>query len=495
MLAQRNQDGMLVRAANDLLKGDSPVGAMREYIQRNAAPDFLIDGEFGALPLWDGADQRPAVSTRDRGKNASALLALDKSKKFLIRAYVSPESLAKPGFNNGEPVWLDPDVRGQLALPPANKATGDTEMVRQDLNTPTLQHNGLHGAGVAVAIVDTGICKSHLETRFGLNLDLDVGNSWTPPTVATTPGLHRIGHGTMCAYGVLAVAPKVTLLDYPLLLGRPAGEHTVSATISEMMRGYLMLIWRWAVTGAIPQTALVVNNSWGIFHPSLDDFPPGDSRRYIDNPNHPFRLYIWLLTAFGADVVFAAGNCGDGCPNAVCLQRTEGMIMGANAYDEVLTLAGCDILDARVCYSSQGPSIAGMPQRKPDITAYTQFLGSKIQRGPRGFEPDTGTSTSCGVASGCIAALRTVQSPMATDPATMIAVLKATARAPGRRCAQLRLRLRHRPAGGGRAKPGHHSLKRADRQPSHRQTIKSPERMSADRRASREFIATLSIWL
>ena len=56
----------------------------------------------------------------------------------------------------------------------------------------------------------------------------------------------------------------MTLLDYPLLLGRPAGEHTVSATIAEMMRGYFILIWRWGIIRSITQTALVVNNSWGI---------------------------------------------------------------------------------------------------------------------------------------------------------------------------------------------------------------------------------------
>jgi len=427
VLVQRNQNEVLVKAANDLLKGDSPVGTMRDYVRENVAPDFLIDGEFGALPIWDGADQRPAVSPEDRGEKAFSLLAFEKSKKFLVRAYVSPATLSKPDFNDGEPVWLDSDVHSLLAPPPANQATGDTDTVRQDLNTSVLQDNGLYGTDVAVAIVDTGICRSHLARRLGFNPALDVGNSWTPRRVATMPGLHRIGHGTMCAYGVLSVAPNVTLLDYPLLLGRPAGEHTVSATIGEMMRGYLVLIWRWALTAVIPQSALVVNNSWGIFHPSLDDFAPGDPRRYIDNPGHPFRLYIALLTAFGADVLFAAGNCGDGCPNAVCLQRTAGMIMGANAYDEVLTLAGCDIHDLRVCYSSQGPSIAGMPQQKPDITAYTQFLGSKVLRGPRGFEPDTGTSAACAVASGCIAALRTAQPPTATDPAAMIAVLEATA--------------------------------------------------------------------
>ncbi|MBR1207116.1 MULTISPECIES: S8/S53 family peptidase [unclassified Bradyrhizobium] len=427
VLAQRNQHDTLVQAANDMLEGRSPAEQMRVYADANAKHDFVVDTEFGAVPIWDGADRRPAISVNDRGKKARSLLALDKSRKFLIRAYVAPASLAKSNFNDGEPVWSDPDLSGNYALPPANQATGDTHQVRQDLDTTTLQDNGLYGGGVAVAIVDTGICRPHLAKRLGFNPALDVGNSWTPPTLATTPGLNRIGHGTMCAYGVLAIAPNVTLLDYPLLLGRPAGEHTVSATIGEMMRGYLVLIWRWAIIGSISQSALVVNNSWGIFHPSLDEFPANDPRRYIDNPNHPFALYIWLLTAFGADVVFAAGNCGNGCPSAVCLQRTAGMIMGANAYTEVLTLAGCDIHDARVCYSSQGPSIAGMPPQKPDITAYTQFLGSKVLRGPRGFEPDTGTSTSCAIASGCIAALRTRQPPTATDPAAMIAVLQATA--------------------------------------------------------------------
>jgi len=431
VLLQRNQHGALIQAAEKLLGGESPAEKMQGYANENAPLKFLVDTEFGALPIWDGADRRPAVSIKDRGEKAYSLLALGKSKKFLIRAYVARADLAERDFNDGEPFWSDPDLHGQFVLPSANKATGDADAVRLDLDTAVLQDNDLYGSDVAVAIVDTGIYRRHLAKQLGFKPALDVDNSWTPPSVATWPGRNRIGHGTMCAYGVLAVAPNVTLLDYPLLLGRPAGEHTVSATIGEMMRGYLILIWRWAIIRTITQSALVVNNSWGIFHPSLDDYPASDPRRYIDNPHHPFRLYIWLLTAFGADVVFAAGNCGSGCPNAVCLQRTAGMIMGANAYDEVLTIAGCDIHDVRVCYSSQGPSIAGMPSQKPDVTAYTEFLGSKVQRGPRGFGPDTGTSAACAVASGCIAALRTRRPPTATDPATMIAVLQATAHPAG----------------------------------------------------------------
>jgi hypothetical protein len=99
--------------------------------------------------------------------------------------------------------------------------------------------------------------------------------------------------------------------------------------------------------------------------------------------------------------------------------------MGANAYTEVLTLAGCDTRNALVGYSSQGPSMTNMPPQKPDLTAYTHFLGSKTQRV---FVPDTGTSAACAVAAGCVAALRTKVSPAATPPAALFQTLMATAK-------------------------------------------------------------------
>lgn len=79
-------------------------------------------------------------------------------------------------------------------------------------------------------------------------------------------------------------------------------------------------------------------------------------------------------------------------------------ITGANAHPDVLTLAGCDIHDDRVGYSSQGPAIPGMKRKKPDVTSYTHFLGSKAFGTGT---PDSGTSTACPVAAGCVAAVRT----------------------------------------------------------------------------------------
>jgi hypothetical protein len=106
------------------------------------------------------------------------------------------------------------------------------------------------------------------------------------------------------------------------------------------------------------------------------------------------------------------------------------MIMGANSYQEVLTIGGCDTRDQIVGYSSRGPSIQNMYPCKPDLVAYTHFLGAKTVRT---FLPDTGVSTACPVAAGCVAALRTSPSlkPGAVSPANLFQTLRNTARKPG----------------------------------------------------------------
>ena len=110
------------------------------------------------------------------------------------------------------------------------------------------------------------------------------------------------------------------------------------------------------------------------------------------------------------------------------LSKTGRMIMGANTYEEVLTVGGCDTHDQMVGYSSRGPSIAGMYQHKPDLVAYTHFLGSKTV----GMcVPDTGVSAACPVAAGCVAALRTQFKPSTVTPRRMFQKLKDTAYRPG----------------------------------------------------------------
>jgi subtilisin family serine protease len=135
------------------------------------------------------------------------------------------------------------------------------------------------------------------------------------------------------------------------------------------------------------------------------------------------------------DIVFCGNNCGDGencaghCASGTCLSKTDGMIMGANAYEHVLTIGGCDTNDALVGYSSRGPSIPNMYEYKPDLVAYTHFLGSRVSRV---FVPDTGVSAACPVAAGCVAALRSHADlkPSKVSSEDLFNALRNTARKP-----------------------------------------------------------------
>ena len=151
---------------------------------------------------------------------------------------------------------------------------------------------------------------------------------------------------------------------------------------------------------------MVVNNSWGMFHPSWD-FPVGDPGNYSDNPNHPFNRIVGALERAGADILFAAGNCGADCPDGRCRGVTAMAIYGANSHPQVLSVAGVDTSKQRVGYSAIGPG--RLDRMKPDISGYTHFKGSGV------YSADGGTSAATPVVAGVVAAVRSV---FPYDPAT-----------------------------------------------------------------------------
>lgn len=376
-----------------------------------------LDVSFAAVPVGSGTGQEASLES----------LEPTQSERFAVRAFVDVDNLADiPEEVDGRPLFGDPAIAHFLTCggtPPVG-AAGD---VANKLNKAALSSRGLDGRDVAVAIVDTGINLNHLKAQLGQMPLLDAGNSWRPPG-SPAPGTSPVDHGTMCAYDALITAPRATLLDVPVLSATAPGGAVTGGFLSVALQGFAHLLGFWAVAfapgGAPRYKALVINNSWGIFHPSWD-FPPGHRGRYIDNPTHPFTALTSVLARSGADILFAAGNCGAQCADGRCQGRTTETICGANASPEVLTLAGCDTNDVRVGYSSRGPSITGMFQNKPDITAYTHFLGSRAF-GPTA--PDSGTSAACPVAAGCVAAIRTMVSPTKVPPAGLFVQLQATAR-------------------------------------------------------------------
>jgi subtilisin family serine protease len=168
---------------------------------------------------------------------------------------------------------------------------------------------------------------------------------------------------------------------------------------------------------------MVVSDSWGMFQPSWD-FPVGDPRNYSDNPNHPFNRIVATLERAGADILFAAGNCGPDCPDGRCGGFTGNTIYGANSSPAVLAVAGVDITGLRVGYSSKGPGHLA-PQRKPDIAGFTHFKGSGV------YPADGGTSAACPVVAGVVAAVRSKRpfrpGVASTSPAAIRQLFQTTA--------------------------------------------------------------------
>lgn len=383
---------------------------------------FQLDESFRAIPL----------GVLEAGFTTLESVTSERSVDFAVRGFLEAESTeAIPEEIDGKPVFADPLIAPFAYC--AAAAQGTTSDVQSALGTATAIAKGLDGRDVAVAIVDTGINLAHLTAQLGQTPILDVANSWRPSGNSTIlPGQFPVDHGTMCAYNVLTAAPKATLLDVPALASNLPGGNVTGRTISSALQAFSYLLSNYAVAfapgGIHRYKGLVVSNSWGIYHPSWD-FPPGHRGRYCDNPKHPFAAIVQALSAAGADIVFAAGNCGSNCPDSRCQGRSAGAIMGANAYAEVLTVAACLVTNQdRLGYSSQGPSISGMPQsQKPDLTAYAHFLGSQAFGAG---SPDSGTSTACPVVAGCIAAIRTATSasPNLVPPANLNAQLIATAK-------------------------------------------------------------------
>jgi subtilisin family serine protease len=314
-------------------------------------------------------------------------------------------------------VFSDPTVASCLVCP-GSPAVGNHQDVARLLGVKALADEGLDGRGVPLAIVDSGINLAHLRGK-GRDPRLNTSRSWTPQGVATRPGRHPLGHGTMCAFDVGIAAPEATLLDFAVLLSQTTGDTAMSGLLSDAVLAYSKLL---GILQAQPpgRRRLVVSNSWCMFDPAWD-FPVGHQGNYSDNPAHPFNVMVASLADAGADILFAAGNCGRDCPDGRCGFGDLQPICGANSHPSVLSVAGIDTKKRRVGYSSQGPG--RLAAAKPDVSTYTHFTGS----GAFGNEPDSGTSAACPVAAGVIAAVRTHHPASQLSPAELRTLVAKTA--------------------------------------------------------------------
>ena len=366
------------------------------------------------------------------GPKAAKALAAAVEPAFGADASIGADLAVSPSQNAGH-FWSHwcPDEAGYGLV-------GDRAMALRTIRAeqPPLAAAGLPGPGrVNVVFVDTGLPLALLppgdDVFKGWPVLEDPLDSKGPVRL---PGKPLTGHGEMVALNARGVidavapipAPKLQLLDCPVI---PDGITRLPVFLNSVIAA-LFSVWStilWSrvqeeVTGQ-PRTGWVVCNAWGVFDPSLES----PEVPYADNPAHPVAIALKFIAALGVDIVFAAGNCGQFCPNARCHPDYTGpgrSINGANALAEVLTVGAVRNDRLWLGYSGQGPGIAGMTHDKPDLCAPSQFESDGHAA------PNTGTSAACGLAAGAVALLRTRWPSAEVSPAILRGILREKAAQP-----------------------------------------------------------------
>ena len=364
-------------------------------------PGLKLDVDFKPVPIVSA--EQPAAgmafaALNEDEENTSEFYTNTYIVRGTLDAGADPKAVAdqlKKSQPNVVGVYSDVAIQPMLICPGSAPLGTDTD-VEHLLNVHDLARRHMNGHGVTVAIVDTGINLAYLRSR-GKTPRFSAAKSWVP-SPGLEPGNLPVDHGTMCAFDVCIAAPKCTLIDIALLQSTAPGGTVMEGFLSDAVRAYRHLLdLMLAPRRPGENHSLVVNNSWGMFNPSWD-YPVGDPGNYSDNLNHPFNRIVTALERAGADILFAAGNCGADCADGRCDGVVDRAIYGANSHPRVLSIAGVDVTKQRVGYSSIGPG--RLVRRKPDLCGFTHFEGSGV------YAADGGTSAATPVVTGLVAALR-----------------------------------------------------------------------------------------
>lgn len=258
---------------------------------------------------------------------------------------------------------------------------------------------GLEGQNVNVLVVDQGLSSEHLPAaNYGGGLDyggIPAGSA------------ERDSHGMMVARAILDLAPRARLFDIPII---PARIRPVLSTVDEFAAVFELLRLLVAILREIPgfKGPWIIVNAWAVFDRS-DEIPLGDYTQDGHPMGHPLNDVIDRV-AKTVDVLFAAGNSGQYCPDPRSgpVDRGPGhSIWGGNGHRRTITAGAVRADDVWIGSASQGPvrELDMNPQlldaAKPDLAA-PSFFRDDLDAAAH----YTGTSAACAVAAGAVAALR-----------------------------------------------------------------------------------------
>ncbi|MFE2538860.1 S8 family serine peptidase [Actinacidiphila glaucinigra] len=298
--------------------------------RRAAGLPLIVTREAGASRLTPADLPGVSVKRHLESVGGEAVVA-DRSKvTSLWRALVAPpagkgdrKTAEAPSLSGGiEKIWLDGKVEAALA---------DSTV---QIGAPQVWQEGTTGAGVKVAVLDTGIDAGHpdLEQRV-------VGSRSFVPGEEVADGS---GHGTHVASTIAGtgaasagrergVAPDADLVVGKVLNDKGSGEQS-----------WIIAGMEWA---AKAEKAKIISMSLGMAELHTQDDPTSQSVNR-------------LSAETGALFVIAAGNSGNGAYT----------VNAPGTAEAALTVGAVDSADAIAQFSSSGPR-EGDEGLKPEITA------------------------------------------------------------------------------------------------------------------------------
>jgi serine protease AprX len=304
-------------------------------------------------------------------------------------------------------VWSDCPIQ-PFPAPGCDPETAEGTLgeVAQFVGADKLWQKRHEGEGIVVGICDYGVSAQELEDK--------VIGGWTPesaPSNKYPPGKPRHWHGTMVASDFLGICPKAQVYDIGVLKAR---YREFRPYLSDAMDAFEWAIKQFEKDG----TPQILCNSWGIYRKSW-------APDYALEPDHSFTTKVLDAIEAGIIVAFAAGNCGQACPDRRCggdVGRGKS-IWGANGHPQVITFGAVNVRGERLGYSSQGP--AALADEKPDLCGVGHFQGYCDRYREKG-KPDLGTSAANPVGAGVIGLLKSAFPDL--TPAEALQVLRDTAR-------------------------------------------------------------------
>lgn len=307
--------------------------------------DDLDDIEVSFMEA--GGDVGPQEAARARKHPQVMQVEEDVVRNWLLEA---PASFAATPLPSMDAVWQSlggkPKARPTAPPPAARDAAGSGEVpwgvARVD--APAAWSSG-QGAGVKVAVIDTGVDCTHPDLKCDLGAGYNVVDPGTPPMDDNQHGTHCSGTiaGRQDGKGVAGVAPRATIIPVKVL------DKDGSGSLSDIVKGI-----NWATKKGVDVISMSLGGASG---------------------SAALQRAINAALAKGVVVVAAAGNSG---PDP----DTVGYPAG---YPGVIAVAASDSKDGVAKFSSRGAAVAFIA---PGVDILSTVPGG-------GYAKFSGTSMAC----------------------------------------------------------------------------------------------------